>query len=82
MMMKQGNEQNRLRFLRELGPLSAIGIYFGVSVVLGIAFGLYLDKKLGTAPIFFLIFMLFGIAAGFVNLYRLTIKQYKDEDKK
>lgn len=81
--MNQGNEKNKLRFLRELGPLSAIGIYFGVSIALGIAFGLFLDRKLGTAPIFFLIFMLFGIVAGFVNLYRLTIKQYKrkDEDK-
>lgn len=81
--MNQGNEKNKLRFLRELGPLSAIGIQFGVSIALGIWFGLYLDRKLGTAPIFFLILMLLGIAAGFVNLYRLTIKQYKrkDEDK-
>lgn len=79
--MKQGNEKNKLRFLRELGPLSAIGIYFGVSIALGIAFGLFLDRKLGTAPIFFLIFMLFGIVAGFVNLYRLTIKQYKRKDE-
>lgn len=79
--MNQGNEKNKLRFLRELGPLSAIGIQFGVSIALGIWFGLYLDRKLGTAPIFFLILMLLGIAAGFVNLYRLTIKQYKRKDE-
>lgn len=79
--MKQGNEKNKLRFLRELGPLSVIGIQFGVSIALGIWLGLYLDRKLGTAPIFFLILMLLGIAAGFVNLYRLTIKQYKRKDE-
>ncbi len=79
--MDRKSDQNKLRLLRELGPLSAMGIYFGVSIALGIAFGLFLDKKLDTAPIFFLIFMFLGIVAGFVNLYRLTIKQYKDQDK-
>jgi ATP synthase protein I len=79
--MNQGNDRSKLSFLRELGPLSAIGIYFGVSIALGLAIGFYLDKKLGTAPIFFLIFMILGIVAGFVNLFRLTIKQYKDNGK-
>ena len=76
--MNQGNNQSKLSILRELGPLSAIGIYFGVSIALGLAIGFYIDKKLGTAPIFFLIFMFLGIVAGFVNLFRLTMKRNKD----
>ena len=79
--MDQGDKQNRIRLLSSMGMLSSIGIYFGVSISLGLFFGLYLDKKLGTAPIFFMIFMAFGIIAGFVNLFRLTTRLYKDKDE-
>lgn len=79
--MDQKKNQNKLRLLAELGPLSAIGIYFGVSIALGLFAGFYLDKKLGTTPVFFLVFMFFGIVAGFINLFRLTKKINRNNDK-
>jgi len=40
-----------------------------ISVVIGIGLGLLLDNYLGTKPWFMLIFMIFGVAAGFRNFY-------------
>jgi ATP synthase protein I len=38
----------------------------GVSVFLG----LWIDGKLGTAPLFMIIFLIMGMGAGFINVYR------------
>lgn len=54
----------------------------GISVVLAIAigvwFGLTLDSWLGTAPWFFWIFLIIGIAAGFKNVYIITRREIKN----
>lgn len=43
--------------------------------------GITIDKKLGTSPIFSIIFIILGIASAFVSLYK-TLKVFtKKEDK-
>ena len=54
--------------------LTSLGIMFPVSITLGGAIGYYLDTKLGTLPWLFAIFILFGIAAAFINLFRMLNK--------
>ena len=44
------------------------------SVAAGVLIGFYLDKYFGTKPWLFFIFMGFGIAAAFRNLYILYNK--------
>ncbi|MEE2694944.1 MAG: AtpZ/AtpI family protein [Pseudomonadota bacterium] len=44
------------------------------STIVGILIGLGIDKIFSTKPIFFVIFLVLGIIAGFINLYR-TIKK-------
>jgi len=58
------------RWMRQLGALAGVGLTLVVATVLGLAGGYYLDRWLGTNPVFLLIGLLFGIAAGFVNLFR------------
>lgn len=58
------------RWLRQIGVLSTVGLTLVVSTVLGLAGGYYLDRWLGSSPWLTLIGLLFGIAAGFVNLFR------------
>jgi ATP synthase protein I len=55
---------------RALGELSAVGIALVLATVIGLAGGYYLDRWLGTSPWLTLIGLGFGIAAGFVNLFR------------
>jgi ATP synthase protein I len=56
--------------LRQLARLSTIGITLVASTAIGLAIGYGLDRWLGTSPWLTLIFTIFGIAAGFLNLFR------------
>ncbi len=55
---------------RTIGALSTVGISFVLAVGLGALIGYYLDKWFGTSPWLFLLFILFGLAAGILNVYR------------
>jgi len=59
------------KLVREVGKYSAIGLEMAISVVIGMAFGWWLDRMFNTKPWLSLIFMLFGFAAGFRGLFRL-----------
>lgn len=61
------------RWLRQLGPLSTVGLTLVISTVLGLWGGHLLDGWLGTSPWLLLIGLLLGIAAGFLNLIRVMI---------
>jgi ATP synthase protein I len=66
---------NRKEIMKLIGEFSTIGISFAASIFIGIGFGYFLDHKVfkgNTAPWLTLIFLGFGIAAGFKNLYMLT----------
>lgn len=57
-----------------------VGTEIVASTVIALGVGYYLDKWLGTRPLFLLLFFLFGAAAGFLNLYRvLRIDRQKDK---
>jgi ATP synthase protein I len=49
---------------------SSIGLELGLSVVLGILFGRWLDGKLGTTPWLMLVFLGLGLVAGFRSVMR------------
>ncbi len=53
-----------------LGELSSIGITLVLATVIGVATGHYADQWLGTSPWLLLLGLAFGIAAGFVSMYR------------
>jgi len=58
-----------------LSTLASMGITLVASTFIGLIIGIYLDKYFLTHPWFTLIFLLFGIAAGFKNIYTL-VKRY------
>jgi ATP synthase protein I len=60
------------RWIRQLGVLSGVGLTLVISTVLGLWGGYALDGWLGTSPWLTLVGLLLGIAAGFVNLFRVV----------
>jgi ATP synthase protein I len=64
-----------------LGALSAVGIAFVLAVGIGFLVGYWLDRWLGTSPLFMLIFFFIGVAAGVVNVVR-TVKAVDREEKR
>jgi F0F1-type ATP synthase assembly protein I len=60
---------------RQLGRLarsSAVGLEMGISVVVGLLGGRWLDGKAGTAPWLMLAGLLVGVIAGFRGLMRVA----------
>lgn len=56
--------------LRQLARLSTIGITLVAATAIGLLIGYGLDRWLGTSPWLTMLFTLFGIAGGFLNLFR------------
>jgi F0F1-type ATP synthase assembly protein I len=66
---------SRKEIMKLLGDFSTIGLTLAASIFVGVGIGYFLDHKVfkgRTAPWLTLIFLGFGIAAGFKNLYMLT----------
>ena len=65
-------DEDLKRTIKSLGFLSTIGIAMALSIALGVFLGFYIDRKFGTAPWFFFIFLAFGIIAAFRSLYVMS----------
>ena len=53
-----------------VGLALRIGVELVSAVFLGVVVGLFLDKWLETGPLFLVLFLFLGAAAGFLNVYR------------
>jgi ATP synthase protein I len=56
------------RYIKELGYFSTIGLSVALAIFIGLAVGLWLDKKFGTHPWLMIIFLILGIVAGYRNI--------------
>ena len=68
--MKKGT----LRSLKELAYFSSLGLAVALSIFIGLAIGIYLDRRFDSTPWGTLIGMVMGIAAGYRNI-GLAIKK-------
>ncbi|HKB25869.1 MAG TPA: AtpZ/AtpI family protein [Methylomirabilota bacterium] len=66
---------------KALGDLSSIGLTLVLATVIGLAGGYYGDRWLGTKPWLTLVGLGFGIAAGFVNLFRSVKRAERERDE-
>ena len=64
------------RAYKELAYYSSLGISVAFAIFIGLGIGVLLDRKFGTSPWFTLIFLVFGIIAGFRNI-ALIIKRVR-----
>ncbi len=69
------------QLFKSLGFLSSIGISMVAATLIGLAMGYYLDQWLETSPWLTLIFLTFGIIAGFRNIFILTRREIKRQQK-
>ena len=66
--------------IMQMAELASMGIAMVMATLVGLFFGLYLDRHFGTAPILMLAFMFFGIAAGFRIMYQNYVSYFKEDD--
>lgn len=66
--------------LQGLALISQIGFSVITPILIGVYLGQFIDKKLGMNGIFSIIFIILGVGAGFLNIFKLAkIKGNKKE---
>ncbi len=68
--------------LKQLLQASTVGLYLVISTFVGLAIGYFLDSIFNTSPWLTIIFLIFGIIAGFRELLRMARKQNNGDNKK
>ncbi|TAN63706.1 AtpZ/AtpI family protein [bacterium] len=68
------DNNNKTGVFKGLYELASIGITLAAATFIGLLIGIYIDGYFDTKPWFTIIFLIFGIIAGFKNLYHTTKK--------
>jgi ATP synthase protein I len=63
-----GDKGGKSRAFFRAAQFASLGLEMGLAVAIGAGFGWFLDSRLGTAPWLLLVFLLFGVAAGFKGM--------------
>jgi ATP synthase protein I len=74
-------EEKDRSLIRMLGVLSTVGLTLVFATVIGLFVGLKLDQWLGTSPWLTALFLLFGLIAGFRNLFVHVKRSQEELDK-
>ncbi len=74
-------EEKDRSLIRMLGVLSTVGLTLVFATVIGLFVGHCLDTKFGTTPWLTALFLLFGLIAGFKNLFTHVRKSQEELDK-
>lgn len=57
---------------RQLLEASSLGLMFPLAIGIGFLWGWWMDRMFGTSPWLTVIFSTCGVAAAFINLFRMT----------
>jgi len=74
----------RRGFFADLKPYArymGLGVQFGVAVILCVAGGYFIDRKLATSPLFLLMGLALGTISGFWSLYKAVYPGQKKMSK-
>ena len=77
---KIGGKGRDLSLWRRIGILANLGITMVAATAIGLALGYQLDKWLKTSPWLMIVFLLFGVAAGFINVFREANRSKEREE--
>ena len=77
---KIGGKGRDLSLWRRIGILANLGITMVAATAIGLALGYQLDKWLKTSPWLMILFLLFGVAAGFINVFREANRSKEREE--
>lgn len=66
----EDSASKRTRGMYQALTASSVGLELGISVVIGVLGGMWLDGEIGTTPWFMLFGMVIGLIAGFRGVFR------------
>ena len=59
------------------GAVAGMGLQFAISILLFLLAGQWIDRKLGTAPLFLILFVFLGAGGSFYSIYRKLMDQQR-----
>jgi ATP synthase protein I len=65
----------RERYSPQQLSASSVGLELGISVIIGLLAGYYLDQRLGTTPWLMLVLLVLGLVAGFRGVLRAVARE-------
>ena len=79
--MGKTSRENFAGGVRHFAAYTDLGLRFAAAAALGGLGGYWLDGRLHTTPIFLIAGVLLGGVAGFINLYRTTMRLTREEKR-
>jgi len=70
-----GRWEAALRFI-------GVGWFIGISILLGVLGGLWLDNKFGTKPILVIVGLILGLVVAFYGVYRMLLPLMRNKRDK
>ena len=67
--------------LGSAGKYAGIGIQFAASIVLFLYAGQWVDRRLGTTPLFLIVGVFVGATAAFYSIYKRLMRDLKREEE-
>jgi len=67
--------------LGNAGKYAGIGIQFAASIVLFLYAGQWVDRRLGTTPIFLIVGVFVGATAAFYSIYKRLMRDLKEQEE-
>ena len=67
------------KIFRVLGVVGGFGFLMAATILLGYYVGHFLDQRFGTDPWLMILFLLVGVAFGFIQFFRMTRKLFSSE---
>jgi ATP synthase protein I len=68
--------------MKRVAPYLNLGTTFAVTALVGALAGWWLDRKLKTGPWLLIAGLFLGIAAAFVNFFRVVMSPRRDDESK
>ena len=68
--LKSRKIESSLNSLQSLRRIGAFGLMMGASILAGYYLGSYIDRLLGTYPLFMMVLIILCIVGGFIQLFR------------
>jgi len=59
-----------------------VGWFIGISILLGILGGLWLDRKFDTKPLFVIVGLILGLVVAFYGVYQMLLPLIKDKNNR
>jgi ATP synthase protein I len=69
-------------YISQIASGTSMGLQWGLSVLIGLAIGVWLDSRFATFPWLTIIFLVMGVIAGCRNYVRFIRQLQKDEQAK